>query len=340
MRIAVMTRMMAHVISLFQSARHTQPADITVRDALRRIADGRLEQHIHAIRDAIRRGRATYAQRLKCALPACTFQGRFSRRNNAGLLQASGIIVADVDHLPIPDAEKYTLADDPNILFAFISPSGNGLKIGVRVPVISTDAQYKYIFARLKAHINQYGLAIDEARKDISGLCFLSHDPDIYINPAAEALCVDWSELLKEEEEQKTTTRKQIAMRAAATAAFDRWKQNELRRDLAWIASRLQNAQAGDPTHGRHAAYLAAGLRAGNLLGGYAAALISRDDLRQFVFSLRSDIRALDKRAYEEMTEEGMRRPKTEAALYERYHQWRDAHAPQNQPPHPATIRS
>ena len=333
-----MRRMMEQVISLFQSARHTQPADITLRDALRRIAEGRLEHPIRAIRDAIRRGRATYAQRLKCALPACTFQGRFSRRSNAGLLQASGIIVADVDHLPIPAAEKYTLADDPHVLFVFISPSGTGLKIGVRVPVISTDAQYKFIFANLRTHIAQHGLAIDEARKDISGLCFLSHDPDIYINPAAVALSVDWSDFNRQKKQEQTPTpRKQIAMRAAATAAFERWKQNELRRDLAWIESRLQNAQAGDPTNGRHAAYLAAGLRAGNLLGGYAAALISRDDLRQFVFSQRSDIRALDKRAYEEMTDEGMRRPKTEAALQERYHQWRDAHAPQNQPPHPAT---
>ena len=330
-----MMRMMQHIISIFPSARQTQPADITLGDALARIADGRLEKPIQTIRDAIRRGRATYAQRLKCALPACTFQGRFSRRSNAGLLQASGLIVADVDHLPIPEAEKYTLANDPHVLFVFVSPSGHGLKIGIRVPVISTDAQYKYLFACLRTHIAQHGLAIDEARKDLSGLCFLSHDPEIYINPAAAALSVDWSDFHRQE--QTPAPRKQLAMRAAATAAFDRWKQNELRRDLAWIESRVRNAQAGDPTNGRHAAYLAAGLRAGNLLGGYAVDLIAPDDLRQFVFSLRGDLRALDKRAYDEMVEEGMRRPKNETALQERYHQWRDAHAPQNQPPHPAT---
>jgi hypothetical protein len=73
----------------------------------------------------------------KRQLPAFTFSGTFTKRGIAGLETYTGIIQVDLDHLgeqgfAIVDLKK-RLEIDPFVVFAFVSPSGDGSKIGVRV---------------------------------------------------------------------------------------------------------------------------------------------------------------------------------------------------------------
>src|SRR5690606_39195613 len=64
----------------------------------------------------------------------------------------------------------------------FISPSGTGLKILVKV---DTDKDmHDVAFEQVKNHYESLlGVDIDQSGKDVSRLCFISYDPELYYNP-------------------------------------------------------------------------------------------------------------------------------------------------------------
>ena len=66
----------------------------------------------------------------------------------------------------------------------FLSPSGVGLKAVFRVSGVAES--HLESWQAVKAHVVEIaGVAIDEACKDVCRLCFISHDPDIFINQGA-----------------------------------------------------------------------------------------------------------------------------------------------------------
>jgi hypothetical protein len=81
------------------------------------------------------------------------------------------------------------LRRDPHLVYAFIGPSGHGLKYAVRIPLVTTNAAYRraweYVAAR---HLTEYGLTWDPSAKDIARLCFVSHDPYAYLNEGEPAV--------------------------------------------------------------------------------------------------------------------------------------------------------
>ena len=73
------------------------------------------------------------------------------------------------------------LLASPYLFALFLSPTGNGLKAVFRV---SPDgANHAGNFRAVEAHIRELtGLQIDENCKDVSRLCFMSWDSDIFVN--------------------------------------------------------------------------------------------------------------------------------------------------------------
>lgn len=99
-------------------------------------------------------------------------------------------IVLDIDHLTdfdgkIPDSIK---ADD-SVLMAFISPSGEGIKVIFRLsePLISIQGfqvAYREFAEKFGVKVGLTGF-IDLKTSDVSRACFLSYDANVYYNPAA-----------------------------------------------------------------------------------------------------------------------------------------------------------
>jgi hypothetical protein len=122
---------------------------------------------------------------LKKRLPAVTFSGRFKQRRSDSLIEHSGLLCLDMDSLgdQLP-AVREQLLKSPHVLFLFVSPSGDGLKILFR---ISADpARHQDSFRAIFAHVLELtGQRIDESGKDIARLCFVSFDPDLYFNAKA-----------------------------------------------------------------------------------------------------------------------------------------------------------
>ncbi len=113
-----------------------------------------------------------------------TFSGTFSKRADNDLINHSGLLTIDFDHIPNLNKLKEDLLVDEyfDTELMFVSPSGDGLKWIIPID-LTVDMHLNY-FNSISSYIKQtYNLEIDKSGKDISRACFLCYDKDVYINP-------------------------------------------------------------------------------------------------------------------------------------------------------------
>jgi hypothetical protein len=116
--------------------------------------------------------------------PYATFSGIFETRRESSLIQHSGLIAIDFDHLEAIEETKLKLLKDPyfETELLFISPNGNGLKwiIAIDIQKFSHVEYFQAIFNYIK---KTYSIEIDKACKDVCRATFLSYDPSAFIHP-------------------------------------------------------------------------------------------------------------------------------------------------------------
>ncbi len=189
--------MEAPVVSMVSSATSARTHDTSVERIIHAILSGRWRPQIESIRNKFRRvfeesGDCAEAKRAvdsqKKRLPAVMLSGRFSRRANDALILHSGLFCADIDALGERVSEvRQKLCSCPHVWALFLSPTGNGLKVVVRVVV---DAEkHNASFRAVEQLVRELtGVQVDQACKDVARLCFVSYDPDAYYNSAAVEL--------------------------------------------------------------------------------------------------------------------------------------------------------
>ncbi len=184
----------AHVVfSQYAHAEAVQGTQTTLGAVVSAIRVGTWGARVAEIRQAYQGaggGEAgkTAAAPLKKTLPGVTFSGRFNgRRKAANLAAPSGLICADLDLLGADLAHvRAALTGDARTLALFLSPSGDGLKAVFRC---DPARPHREAFHAARAHVLQLvGREIDPACKDVSRLCFVSHDPEAYLAPDPEAV--------------------------------------------------------------------------------------------------------------------------------------------------------
>jgi hypothetical protein len=157
------------------------------------IKGGKYKEPVEVIRKLIAEGQEKEADKLKKQLLGFTPSGTFANGRKAELLtQYSGYVILDLDKLNPSDLEKAkSIASSITHTFAaFVSPSGNGLKIIVAVN--STAEHHNLAFQQVSDYYeNQLQLNLDPSGKDVSRLCFMSYDPDCYRNINAEPFNVN-----------------------------------------------------------------------------------------------------------------------------------------------------
>lgn len=118
----------------------------------------------------------------KHKLPICLFTGRFSNFSNSGLLESSNLVVIDFDKIPFQDmsTQRDIITKDPYTFAAFVSPSGKGYKVIVKVENNTDNTTHSEYLNALKVYYNSPYW--DNNCMGISRACFLSSDPSIYIN--------------------------------------------------------------------------------------------------------------------------------------------------------------
>jgi hypothetical protein len=172
---------MTQDVTIFKSIRDTDtPFHRDVRLILNRIKEG-----TESTKDLVKRirleKRKPERQELKKLLPAICFSGTFNKRTDSSLIQHSGLICLDFDGYDKSKEllqDKESLSKNKYVFSVFISPSGNGLKVLVKIPA---DAEnHTNYFNSLEKYFNS--TYFDKTSKNLSRVCYESYDPLLHIN--------------------------------------------------------------------------------------------------------------------------------------------------------------
>jgi hypothetical protein len=164
----------------------------TISTILEEIKTGKYRPGIIYLRKSLAENKTEAYNKAKKSLPAFTPSGKFvGGRKLEFLANYSSCIILDIDKLTAADLQNAKhLANQSEFTFAsFISPSGNGLKILVKIN--SDKADHKEAFLLVQAHYESIlKLEIDKSGKDLTRLCFYSYDENLYYNENAKIFSV------------------------------------------------------------------------------------------------------------------------------------------------------
>ena len=170
---------MTQNVTIFKNIKETEaPFHRNVSLVLDRIKDGATKELVKRIR---KEKNKSERNELKKLLPAICFSGVFNKRADNALQTHSGIICLDFDgYVKTKELlqDKENLSKDKYVMSAFISPSGDGIKVLVKIPA-DVDNHVNY-FNSLNKHFNSPHF--DKVTKNVSRVCYESYDPLTYIN--------------------------------------------------------------------------------------------------------------------------------------------------------------
>ena len=178
-------------IGAYRNAKDTDGARVKFAAVVNRIRDGSLAEQTHVCNRLAKGDKDVYRDYKAKNLIGVTFSGTFpkGKRKAQHLIQHSGLITLDIDDLPpetIPDLLA-TLARLPQVVLAFVSPSGMGIKAIVHIDPIPTDdnehkGAYQACLDFFEDLATEFEFKIDTSGSDGSRLCFLAHDPLAIVN--------------------------------------------------------------------------------------------------------------------------------------------------------------
>lgn len=243
----------------------TNPHDITIEAALKRIKTGKSKDKVLEIRKklAAKDDYEDDKKQLPCILfSAARVKMTISRRDletfreDASVVEHSGFLTLDWDDcdttLKIEQLKK-----DPYIYAVWLSPSATGVRALIKCPPSIENHNLYYT-----AFLDRYP-ELDSTSRNISRVTFESFDPNLWCNP--NSLC--WDKKLTEEQRKKNKER------------------NANRRGKNVLSTAVAMVRSSYDGH-KHESLL----KAANLVGGYVAA--GRVNEEEAIKVLEDEIRA------------------------------------------------
>ena len=162
----------------FKSLRNTKPEMVTdITSVLDEIRQGTYKTQIEEIRKSENPSKSP----LKDKLPVFTPTGIFNHRSMAGLETYNGLICLDIDNIEDPESLKEKAKKLNYVYAAFVTPSGQGLKVMIKTNATSAEYKAKELEVSSAFQLDT-GAIRDNHCKDIARIQFVSYDPNIYIN--------------------------------------------------------------------------------------------------------------------------------------------------------------
>lgn len=156
-------------------------------EVLEDIKTGKYKNVITYLRKSLAESKMEAYERAKKSLPAFTPSACFKGGRKLEFITAyTQMVVLDIDKLSKEQLTnaKALASQSPYTFASFTSPSGNGLKIFVKVN--SSQENHKDAFLALQKYYEELlALPIDKSGKDVTRLCFVSFDTDLFLNENA-----------------------------------------------------------------------------------------------------------------------------------------------------------
>ena len=168
---------------------------VNLLEVIRIMKSDRLKDKARQIREAREIGDNARKEQLKSSLPYITHSGIFIPRRNAGLTLPGFTYQLDIDKVANPKEILERIVTDREliVLFASVSPSGNGVKAMLFLKELMflretwTHEQYSAAYRQAtdileRYFIDSYGMQIDTQMKAISQPFYLFHSENLHVH--------------------------------------------------------------------------------------------------------------------------------------------------------------
>ena len=193
-------------ISKYANAFSLENNIVLLNDELDSIANGKYKSQIVSCRQLIQVGNKPAYNNLKKKLPSLTFSGTFSgAHKEENLLNYSNYIVIDIDNIETDRVEalKESIFTDKYVFAAWISPSGNGIKLLIKIASNADDHALCFL-CLLEYFKANHNIDIDKSGSDVCRLCFVSYDERLLLkNDNAVFDFNDYLDLIEDNQEPK-----------------------------------------------------------------------------------------------------------------------------------------
>ena len=164
------------LISLYKNIHDSQDKDIEIDNFLEGVRSGRWQDIALEVRNAPNK---EIKELKKKTAPLVTVSGSFSARKDDAIRKHSNYIAIDIDNLDDAAATKERISADSYIYAAFISISGKGLCLIIKID----GTRHLDAFNGIAAYLyNEYQLIVDQSGKNVSRARFISYDPFLIQN--------------------------------------------------------------------------------------------------------------------------------------------------------------
>jgi hypothetical protein len=174
------------MVSVYQEFKYNL-GERNLLEVLQEIKSDKYQSEINSIRYALHKGDEKTAEEIKSNLLGFTTSGTFGEsRTKANILTYSQVVCLDFDDIPLTEINNLvTLINACEYTFAsFISPSGEGLKVFIKIN--SNAEQHTTTYNQVANFYKELsGYDFDAKCKDITRLCFVSCDADLFVNENA-----------------------------------------------------------------------------------------------------------------------------------------------------------
>lgn len=164
-------------VSVFKNVESpTDPKNLELEEYLEKTRDGEWEDIVNQcrlIKDKEER------DAFKRKMPTTTLSGTFSYRNDSSLIEHSGYLNIDLDHIANISSVRKKLISDRYVYSVFLSTSGDGLRVLFKIEPNKHREAFKAISQYLW---DVYSLPSDPNGVSPSKPYIVSFDPNIYIN--------------------------------------------------------------------------------------------------------------------------------------------------------------
>jgi hypothetical protein len=186
-------------VSIFAKATETDVADnVPLHEVLEAIRNGTYQQGVAHVQQAKHVSKQAYRrakEQLPAFTPCCALTTRAKHVSmTQKLVSVTGCLHFDFDAVADIEALKTRLTRHPATVFVFRSPGAGGLKLNLAATGIVDEASYKrawrHVLGKLKAAFPDVTISEDVHVSFLSSLCYVSHDPTVYVNPHAVPIVI------------------------------------------------------------------------------------------------------------------------------------------------------
>ena len=179
-------------VSVYKNTVDKNPTTSSIDEIIQEMSwDEKLKQNCMELRSLTSKDDIRFFKQFR--LKAITVSGVFQNGHaDANIVTHSGLMQMDFDFkdfsktMTLGDVRS-TLQDDPFTHIGFISPSGNGYKVFVLVE--PSEIFHRLIYDYFKQYyLEKYQLKVNPSCRNLGRLCFLSYDPEIYVNKYAKVM--------------------------------------------------------------------------------------------------------------------------------------------------------